>query len=193
MRPESDTPLDERYLMILGRLSRKMVKGIEEQHIREHHTRLKKKGLLTPHLEELFQKFNSRDRSLDCAVFSIHAYANIPLGREYNLIWNRNNPENSIQLRCRLEHILFNAWYPVAEIQHGHKHVLFLTIDDTEIDCFPIFDTWEELTSSDWNYALSDSLGLQNTAEQAGHPNPTALVGNWLTGRRKVVEVVKMR
>ena len=163
MRRESDTPLDQRYLMILGRLSKKMVREIEKKYIPGYYARLKKKGLLTPDLEELYQKFNSRDRTLDYAVSSIHAYADIPLNREYGVIRNRDNPENSIHVRCEVEHILFNAWYPSAEIQHGHKHILFLKIDDAELDCFPLFDTWEDLCSSDWKYALSDSVGPLNS------------------------------
>ena len=38
--------------------------------------------------------------------------------------------------------------------------------------------------------ALSSNQNRQNNT---CHPNPTALVGNWLTGRGSVIEVVKAR
>ena len=35
--------------------------------------------------------------------------------------------------------------------------------------------------------------GETDRANKPCHPNPTALVGNWLTGRGEVIEVMKVR
>ena len=36
-------------------------------------------------------------------------------------------------------------------------------------------------------------VGALRMSNKSCHPNPTALVGNWLTGRGNVVEVMKVR
>ena len=43
------------------------------------------------------------------------------------------------------------------------------------------------------SFGSSPHPGIQDRQNKSCHPNPTALVGNWLTGGGEVIEVVKVR
>ena len=176
MRSEADTPTDQRFLMLMGRLSPAMIKELEDQIIPEHIKRLTQNGLMTRELEKSLREYNSRDRSRDAAFYTLYAYADIPLGRRYDSIWSRQNPEAYAKVDCRIEHALIEGWFPADVVDHGHKHVLFLRFaGEVPVD-IPTFQTWRDIGITDWTHALSDSSVTEErvAANKARVATPTS-------------------
>ncbi len=153
MRSEADTPVEQRFLMVLGRLSEGMVRQLEEEEMPLWLERARGRGEdsnLAP-----WERFSKRDRSQDHAFYTLYAYADIPLGRRYDCVFQRDGGP-AIRVSCRVDHAVFEGGFPTDQVEHGHKHVVFLSFDGPLPKCIPTFQRWEEVGQDDWQFALCD-------------------------------------
>ena len=164
MRSEADTPSDQRFLMLMGRLSPAMIKELDDRIIPKQIEDLTRRGKMTAEIEERLRVYNSRDRSHDVAFYTLYSYADIPVGRRYDTIWSRENPEDRANVDCTIDHALFEGWFPTDIVGHGHKHVLFLRFSGETPDLIPTFQTWDEIGVEDWQYGLSDHAVAEERA-----------------------------
>ena len=171
MRSEDETPIYQRFFMIMGRLAPSLIKELDDHVVPDGIRRLRERGPLDPAVEARLHAYVQRDRSRDVAFYTSYAYADIPLGRKYPVIWNKNDPSDCLAVDCELEHALFKGWFPVDAIGHGHPHILFLRFTGDTPNCIPVLSHWAGPGALDWEYGLSDSAIPELLAmERIGDP-----------------------
>ena len=161
MRSEADTPIDERFLMVLGRLNHELVQELDSRIVPEQIEALRGRGRYTPEIEARLKQYNDRDKSEETAIVTLYAYADIPLGRRYETLWRRDGTSQRFEADCVVEHALFSGWFPADMIDHGHKHILIVRMSESVADALPVFDDWDQIGIEDWRFGLSD----RNVAE----------------------------
>jgi hypothetical protein len=153
MRSEVDTPIEQRFLMVLGKLSDHMIRQLEQEQMPFWLERARQrgdKGILAQ-----WERFSNRDRTKDHAFYTLYAYADIPLGRRYDCFFPKHSGP-PVPTNCTIEHIIFEGWFPIEEIGHGHKHIVFLRFDGVPSESVPVFADWEEVGQADWQFGLCD-------------------------------------
>ena len=153
MLSEADTPIEQQFLMILGRLSDDMIRQWEKERMPFWLVRARGRG--EDRILAQWERFSKRDRTQDHAFYTLYAYADIPIGRRYDCVFHRNGGP-AIRTNCRIVHAIFEGWYPTEQVEHGHKHIVFLQFHGDPPDCFPAFKRWEDIGQEDWRYGLCD-------------------------------------
>ena len=74
-----------------------------------------------------------------------------------------------------------------SEIVPGNIKEMKLVVKETKTGLL------SSKTTTIVSHTFQNLYSNPNKANKSCHPNPTALVGNWLTGRGNVVEIVKVR
>ena len=171
MRSEADTPNNERFLMILGRLADNLVDELDSEMIPKLAQEMRDRGTFTPDQEAQLERFEARTKTGEIAIFTLYAYADSPLGRRYDKLWSRYETGESIDADCVVDHAIFNGLFPVERIAHGHKHILFVRISEVAAKRFPIFTDWDQIGVEDWSFGLSDRevASIQRNANKASH------------------------
>lgn len=170
MRIEHDVPIGERFLMILGKLSAEMIRQIEEERMPTCMARMRNQMDAGTVAE--WNRFAARDRSLDHAFYTLYAYAEIPLGRCYDGFFHKADHE-LIPVRSRIEHAIYEGWFPVRELAHGHKHVIFLSTDSPVPVCVPSCQKWEEAGEDGWLYGICDRPTLDARRVELSPSSPS--------------------
>jgi hypothetical protein len=88
MRSEADTPIEQQFLMILGRLSDGMIRQLEKEQMPFWLERARGRG--EDRILAQWERFSKRDRTQDHAFYTLYAYADIPLGRRYDCVFHRD-------------------------------------------------------------------------------------------------------
>ena len=156
MRSEADTPIDQQFLMVFGRLSQKLIEELDIKIVPEQIEALRGRGCYTPQIEERLERYNDRNRFGETAIVTLYAYADIPLGRRYQTLWPRDNTSEPLDADCVVEHALFSGWFPAEMINHGHKHILIVRIAENAANQLPVFDSWDQIGIEDWSFGISD-------------------------------------
>jgi hypothetical protein len=126
MRSEENTPPEERYLGIEGRASTKAL------------------GLVRPGLPALFP-INSE------VLFVTFAYADLPLGKRFEIVFPRNRPENGARCESRVLAATQQFIHPFTEIPHGWKTICLVQFPEGIPDFIrklPAVDAWYQ--NKDW-------------------------------------------
>jgi len=153
MPSDEKRPIEQHFLMILGRLSDDMIRQLEETQVAGWMMGSRDKmDALT--LEE-WDRFTHRDRSLDKAFYTLYAYDDIPIGHSYDTLFHKAIG-SVIRTRCVIEHVIWEGRIPVLQLAAGHKHIIFLSFDSPPPDCIPAFNRWEDIVRADWQYGLCD-------------------------------------
>lgn len=116
MRSIEDTPPEERWLMATDVLS---PRGVER--LRKWVAKSATTGPVESVYQEQLQSFLEGDVRDCLTVFTLYAYADIPLGTNYDLVFD---PETGRCEGTRLElcHAILHYGVAVPRLDHGHKY-----------------------------------------------------------------------
>jgi len=176
MRSENDTPVEQRFLMILGRLSGAMIQEMDDKLLPPGIERIRELGNMTDDLETAIGAYYSRDKSHDTAFLTSFAYADLPIGKHYDALWSRKAPHEPIEVRATIQHAIFDGTFPSTGLDHGHRHVVFLKLEGCIPDCIPTYGSFADITPYDWEFGLSslETAVRQHNSEQGADPNRVA-------------------
>ena len=115
MRTEEQTKPGERYLFSGEYFSDKAIAFWQAECIER--CKDKPKG-------HAYEKYiNWRRQENQIAVFTLYAYADFMLPKQFNVIFQTDNPDNYIETDYLLVQSVHEAWFPLDSVSHGHKHL----------------------------------------------------------------------
>ena len=90
-----------------------------------------KKRLKEEHKGELFDKFiNWKRKENEVALFTLYAYADFKIPKNYDCIFNFNNPSEFIISPFELTQCLYEGFFPTDSIEDGHKHTCIFKFEN---------------------------------------------------------------
>jgi hypothetical protein len=113
MRSEKDCKPHERFLMFPATVSREIYLSDLQEHI---------------NVEEV-RAFSERiETENEIAVYSSYAYADIPIPKKFDIIFEYENPDNYIETEFEITHVLLSlaGFHFLEGIGHGHRHICIL-------------------------------------------------------------------
>ncbi|MES2485453.1 MAG: hypothetical protein V4581_05815 [Bacteroidota bacterium] len=70
-----------------------------------------------------YQNYMSWERRYnEILVFTLYAYADFTIPKEFDIIFELENPENYVQVVYELTQSIYEGWLPTDAIDDGHKH-----------------------------------------------------------------------
>jgi hypothetical protein len=120
MRSEIQAPIEQRYLLLEGKVSQKAMD-------------LARAGLPSE------KPANSE------ILFVSFAYADLPIGKEYEIIFENNNPTSMIQCISKICAVTQPFGKPFTEIPHGWKTICIIEFPEglqEMIQSLPVVDSW---------------------------------------------------
>ncbi|MCX6317992.1 MAG: hypothetical protein NTW29_11920 [Bacteroidetes bacterium] len=67
----------------------------------------------------------------EIAVFTLYAYADFPIPKKMDTIFRLDDPSHVAHTEFELTQSIYEAWYPMEEINHGHKHLCVFSFSET--------------------------------------------------------------
>ncbi len=108
MQTETQAEPYERYLFAYGYFSDELIAAYKEKCMTRHEGKPK---------SEVYQNFiNWVRQENEIAVFTLYAYADLPVPKTFDIIFQIDNPENYVKEEYML----------TQSIDHGHKHLCIL-------------------------------------------------------------------
>jgi hypothetical protein len=113
MRSEKDCEPSERFLIFSATVT-------SEFYLSELKERI--------NIEEARAFRNRIEAKNEIAVYSLYAYAEITIPKKFDIIFERENPNNFIETEIEVTNVLLSlaGFHIFEEIVHGHKHVCIL-------------------------------------------------------------------
>ncbi|GEM_PF-605406 len=65
----------------------------------------------------------------EIAVLTDYAYADFNIPKKFDIIFHLDNPNEFLKIDYQLTQCIHEAWFPVHEVGHGHKHLCVFTFD----------------------------------------------------------------
>ena len=88
----------------------------------------------------------------EVAVFTTYAYAGFSVPKQFDCIFNYDNPENYIQMEFSLTQAIFEGWFPTDRFEKGHKHLCVLKFKDELPDILnTLYNETEKYYSGTWD------------------------------------------
>lgn len=87
---------------------------------RECRSRCAKKEKTEAYYKYLDWKANGNE----VALFSLYAYADLNIPKNFSCIFDYRNPEIYIQTKLTITQSIWEGWFPLNSIDHGHKHLI---------------------------------------------------------------------
>ena len=82
--------------------------------------------------EEAYDRFvNWRRRENEVAVFTLYAYADFEIPKKFDILFNLSNPNEFLRVDYQLTQAVFEAWFPMDNINCGHKHLCIFSFEET--------------------------------------------------------------
>jgi hypothetical protein len=78
----------------------------------------------------------------EMVVLSLYAYADMPIPKQYNIIFQIGQPENYISADFTITQAIINGWTSVRELGYGHKHIIIIQFPKgipSIFDILPVF------------------------------------------------------
>lgn len=115
MRTEEQTQPSERYLFAGEYFSDKKIAIWKSECIERFKDKAK---------EDTYEKYvNWIRKDNEIAVFTLYAYADFKIPKKFDIVFQTDNPANYIKEEYELTQSIFEGWYPVDSVNHGHKHL----------------------------------------------------------------------
>ena len=67
----------------------------------------------------------------EIAVFTMYAYADLAIPKEFDIIFEINQRENFVKTKYCLTKCLWEAWYPTDFLGLGHKHLCIFSFEQS--------------------------------------------------------------
>jgi hypothetical protein len=71
-----------------------------------------------------------RRQQNEIAVFTLYAYADFAVPKQFDIIFEVDNPAIYVNVPYTLTQSIHEAWFPVSEVGHGHKHLCVFRFSD---------------------------------------------------------------
>ena len=65
----------------------------------------------------------------EIAVFTLYAYADFNIPKKFDIIFQKDNPKEFLQINYTLIQCIWEAWFPTDSIGQGHKHLCIFSFD----------------------------------------------------------------
>ncbi|MBS7253872.1 hypothetical protein [Flavobacterium branchiicola] len=152
MRNEEDCKKNERFLFCDTYLSDKGIELSQKETIRRFTNRDK---------NELYQKYITwKKKDNEIIVFALYAYADLKLKKEFDCIFNYDNPDEFVLEKFILTQSIYEGWVPIDTVEDGHKHLLVFSFENEIPKIF--FNLHKEETLRDTRPKIHTKLGLCN-------------------------------
>ncbi|MCP2029337.1 hypothetical protein L1276_004521 [Flavobacterium sp. HSC-32F16] len=152
MRNEEDCPQTQRYLFCDTYLSDKGIDLSQNDIIKRFTNRNK---------SESYQKYITwKRKSNEIIVFTMYAYADLKINKEFDCIFNYDNPDEFVLEKFILTQSIYEGWVPTDIVDEGHKHLLVLKFEN-EIPKI-LFKLHKEETLGDTRPKIYTKLGFCN-------------------------------
>ena len=150
MRSEEECPKEGRYLFCDTYLSDIGIELSQKDVVKRFSNRNK---------DDLYSKYITWKRnSNEVIVFTMYAYANLKLNKEFDCIFNYDNPDEFVIEKFVITQSLYEGWAPIDTVEDGHKHLLILKFK-SEIPEI-IFKLHKEDTLGDTRPRIHTKLGF---------------------------------
>jgi hypothetical protein len=77
-------------------------------------------------------------------VLTMYAYADMLLPKQYDILFQIDNPDNYIIGSFVINQAIFNGLSPVSQIDHGHKHIVVIEFPEKIPEIFNLLPAFEE-------------------------------------------------
>ncbi|MES2773718.1 MAG: hypothetical protein V4722_06015 [Bacteroidota bacterium] len=111
----------EKFLQAIFILSDKTITAFKAETVRR--CKDKEKGIAY----ERFLNWTHPEKEL--AVFTTYAYADFDIPKQFDCIFNYDNAAIYSHTKFTLTQSIYEGWYPLDSIEHGHKHLCILTFE----------------------------------------------------------------
>ncbi len=116
MRSEQECKPQERYLFAEEIFSDESVAIWQRECISRAESRKMDKG-------DSYEKFiNWKRQNNEIALFTLYAYADFTIPKRFNCIFDLDNPKRFVITNFVLTQSIYEGWFPIDSIEHGHKH-----------------------------------------------------------------------
>ncbi len=126
MRSEADTPLEDRYLYLEGKVSPKSLELIKAGF----------SSLRPPDTEVIFVGFS---------------YADLPLTKQFDIVFPRGKPQDGVCCKCRVIAVTQQWGKPFLEVPHGWNTICMIEFPEgipELVHQLPVVDGWYQ--NKDW-------------------------------------------
>jgi len=95
----------------------------------------------------------------EVAVFTMYAYGDFLVPKKFDCIFLYDNPEHYIHAEYKLTQSIWEGYFPIKNIENGHKHLCVLSFNDKIPGIFEVMHIETgKFISSKWK--MEKSLGL---------------------------------
>ena|SRR6478672_2344326 len=128
MRTEEECPKVSRFLFADAYLSDQAIKACKNAIIKRFENREK---------DEHYLDFIAWERGTnEIAVFTLYAYADLEVPKEFDCVFNFDDPFDFVNEKFVLTKSAYEGWLPSKTIDDGHKHLVILTFKNEIPDIF---------------------------------------------------------
>lgn len=121
MLVENKSKIVSRFLTAVSRFSQEAI-GIWK-----NESRIRCRG---KKIDESFNEFqNWQETESEIGLFTMYAYADFKIPKSFNCIFDFNNPERCINTKMILKQSIWEGWYPINNVDHGHKHLMIFQFE----------------------------------------------------------------
>jgi hypothetical protein len=124
MQFEADTPIEQRYLWLEGRVSPTSMKFVKRG--------LPSRRKWPPNTEVVFVGF---------------AYTDLPFTKQFDVVFPRDKPQDRIRCECKIIAATYQLCKPLTKIPHGWKIICLIHFaggTPRMVQQLPIVDSWHQ-------------------------------------------------
>ncbi len=118
MRTEQECEPYERYLYSDEILCETAINGLKLEIKKRYENRKK------DHCYEKFLKWEKKENEI--LIFTYYSYADIKIPKKMNCLFNHKNPNEFVECSMKITQSIYEGFYPIDSIEHGHKHFFVL-------------------------------------------------------------------
>ena len=122
MLAESESKISQRFLQTDCRFGKEAIDIWQ----RECRSRCGKKEKN----EAYFKYLNWKESEKEIALFTMYAYSDFKIPKEFSCIFDFRNPERYCESKMKLTQSIWEGWYPIDHIDHGHKHLTIFSFEE---------------------------------------------------------------
>jgi len=112
--------------------------------------------------DDLYYQFiDWQKKSNEIAVLTTYAFADIPLPKQFDTIFQIDNPDNYTDINYTVTQAVINGWTSIPEMGHGHEHILVLEFKVSVPDIFDLLSDLDETKP----YMINKELGFCSKAD----------------------------
>ncbi len=78
----------------------------------------------------IFKYLDWKKSENEIALFTMYAYADLKIPKEFSCIFDLKNPARMWTCKMTLTQSIWEGWYPIDYIEHGHKHLAIFKFED---------------------------------------------------------------